>query len=95
MIREFTETVGRFSKGQRFDYPRATWDRIAVESGKPLEAFSSEIDTARGSSWQTRIFTKAVGRYQKGQKAAYPPDVWSKMAAETNQKLEAFTALEN
>lgn len=47
MIREFTETVGRFSKGERRDYPLATWERIAREANKPLQRIATEVTVGK------------------------------------------------
>lgn len=95
MIREFTETVGRFSKGQRLDYPLQTWEKIARDAGKTLAAFTVEVTLDRGSNSATRIFTKSVGRFTKGEKAAYPPETWARLASDAKMKLDEFTALEN
>lgn len=95
MIREFTETVGRFGKGQRFDYPLATWHALAESAGKPLDKFTAEVELATGSNSTTRIFTRAVGRYPRGHKATYPPDTWARLAADAKMKLEEFTSPEN
>jgi hypothetical protein len=52
MRRVITKTVGRFKTGQILDYPRGTWDQIAVSAKMNLEAFSSLADS---------VVTNAVG----------------------------------
>lgn len=43
MIREFTETVGRFQKGERREYPLSTWQQIAADAKKDLDKMSVEV----------------------------------------------------
>lgn len=44
MERVFTDNVGKHKKGERHDYPRATWDRLAKSVRKPLHKFTMPVD---------------------------------------------------
>jgi len=46
MKRIFTESTGRFSKGEIRDYPIATWRQIEQSAGKAMDAFSKFNDEA-------------------------------------------------
>lgn len=39
-----------------------------------------------------RVFTKDVGRYQRGDVRDYPSHVWTDMAVKVGQSLATFTA---
>ena len=39
-----------------------------------------------------RVFTKDVGRYQRGDVRDYPSHVWKAIAADLGGNLDAFTA---
>ncbi len=44
MERVFTDNVGKHKKGERRDYPRATWDRLAKAVKKPLNKFTTPVN---------------------------------------------------
>ena len=50
MLREFTKSVGRFSKGERRDYPSGTWTGVANSVGERLDSFSRPIEDGPQSS---------------------------------------------
>jgi hypothetical protein len=43
MLRQFTKDIGRFERGEVKDYPKPTWDQMAVNAGQPLEKFTAAI----------------------------------------------------
>lgn len=43
MQRQFTVDVGRFKQGQHFDYPLQTWEQIARNAGKKLDAITCDV----------------------------------------------------
>ncbi|NJM10610.1 MAG: hypothetical protein HC889_00655 [Synechococcaceae cyanobacterium SM1_2_3] len=40
--RIFTKDVGRFKKGQLFEYPAPTWKQIAASAGLKLDSFTKK-----------------------------------------------------
>ena len=39
-----------------------------------------------------RVFTKATGRYERGQIADYPKATWDQIAASAKSSIDAFSA---
>lgn len=45
MLMEFTETVGRYTKGQVCNYPQATWRGIAASAKRKIKSFARPIES--------------------------------------------------
>jgi len=43
MLREFTKAIGRYKEGAVHDYPKTTWNRMALEAKAGLETFTKEV----------------------------------------------------
>jgi hypothetical protein len=68
MERIFTKDVGaRFKSGQLFDYPKAVWDRIAINAGEPLDEITEPV--TRGTPAKAMI-EKRKGKVPLAQSGA-------------------------
>lgn len=47
MLREFTQPVGRFQKGEHRDYPQTTWDQLARSVNRSLDKFTRLVEGAQ------------------------------------------------
>jgi len=46
MLRMLTRQVGKRGAGEVYNFPRPTWDRMAVEMGLSLDEFSVPVERA-------------------------------------------------